>query len=79
MVEKKIEKLSFEEAIKELESIVMRLESSNIALDEAIELYNRGSELQKHCKVRLMEAKLKVEQIITQANGEVALAPANNA
>ena len=85
MVEKKtktshsnITKLSFEEALIELESIVKRLESGNIPLEDAIEFYNRGSLLKKHCQSRLDEAKLKVEQIIIEENDQLALKPANH-
>ncbi len=58
-----IEKLSFEESLQELESIVDRLESGQGSLDDAIAAYERGSMLKKHCQRKLDEARMKVEKI----------------
>ena len=55
--------LSFEEALKELEDIVIKLEKGDISLDEAIKAYEKGSALKEQCEKRLNEAKLKVEKI----------------
>ena len=55
--------LSFEEALKELEDIVIKLEKGDISLDEAIKAYEKGSALNEQCEKRLNEAKLKVEEI----------------
>ena len=55
--------LSFEEALKELEDIVIKLEKGDISLDEAIKAYEKGSDLKEQCEKRLNEAKLKVEEI----------------
>lgn len=63
--------LSFEVAIRELEDIVRKLESGNIELEKAIELYSRGAELRTICDQKLKEAKLKVEQIV-EKEGVVA-------
>jgi len=58
-----IDRLSFEEALKELESIVQTLESGQSSLDGAITSYERGAALKKRCEMLLNEAKLKVENI----------------
>lgn len=55
--------LSFEKASQELEDIVRKLESGNLDLEVAIQLYSRGNELKAHCEQMLSEAKLKVEMI----------------
>lgn len=60
---KSIEKMSFEEAINELETIVNRLESGQTKLENSIEDYTRGMELKKHCAQKLAEATLKVEKL----------------
>lgn len=60
---KDIAGLSFEEALKELEEIVNKLEQGQGALDDAIAAYARGAELKKHCQAKLEEARLKVEKI----------------
>jgi exodeoxyribonuclease VII small subunit len=55
--------LSFEQAMKELEDIVRRLESGQVKLDEAVSAYERGAALRKHCEEKLTEARTKVEKI----------------
>jgi exodeoxyribonuclease VII small subunit len=70
-----IEKLSFEQALKELEEIVRRLESGTQDLDQAIRDYERGTALKTHCEKKLGEAKLKVEKIITGKGGELKAEP----
>jgi len=58
-----IQKLSFEEALSELESIVDRLETGNVALEESIEIYRRGSQLRAYCDEKLKSAQAKIEKI----------------
>jgi exodeoxyribonuclease VII small subunit len=64
-----IAELSFEEALKELERIVSRLESGEAALEEAIGLYERGDRLRKQCAARLDAAQARIEAIRTDAEG----------
>ncbi len=65
--------LNFEKAILELETITRKLESGNLELEESIKLYEEGSKLVKICEKRLADAKLKVEQIVKDENGNVKL------
>lgn len=65
--------LSFEEALRELEKIVSQLEDGSVALDSAIELYSRGTFLKNYCEEKLVEAKLKVEQIVVAQDGTINL------
>ena len=67
--------LSFEAAMKELETIVRALESGSSDLDKAIADYQRGNALKEHCLAKLSEAKLKVEQIQSRADGSIATTP----
>ena len=60
------ENLSFEEALKELESIVEKLERGEVSLDDAVAAYERGAMLKKLCQDRLDEARLKVDKIRAQ-------------
>jgi exodeoxyribonuclease VII small subunit len=69
---KDIEKLSFEEALAQLEKIVSQLESGNAELENSIELYERGTALKAHCEARLKAAEAKVEKIRLAASGEAA-------
>lgn len=62
--------MSFEEAMKELEATVGKLETGDASLDESIRLYERGAELRKHCEARLREAEDRVEKITLAANGQ---------
>ena len=57
------QELSFEEAFKELEDTVRRLEGGGLALDESIALYERGMKLAEHCGRQLDDAELKVSQL----------------
>jgi exodeoxyribonuclease VII small subunit len=68
----KVEKLSFEDALAELEQIVGRLESGQGSLDDAIKAYERGSDLKKHCQKKLDEARMKVEKIRLPDGGGLA-------
>ncbi|MFZ4540926.1 MAG: exodeoxyribonuclease VII small subunit [Rickettsiales bacterium] len=70
-----ITSLSFEAAMKELETIVRALESGSADLDKAIADYTRGNALKSHCLAKLNEAKLKVEQIQTKADGSITTTP----
>tara|TARA_B100000886_G_C20194890_1_gene395892 strand:+ start:173 stop:421 length:249 start_codon:yes stop_codon:yes gene_type:complete len=63
-----LEKLTFEEAMKELEKLVDSLDKGNVSLDEAIAAYDRGSQLKDYCQKKLHEAKMKVETIQSSDN-----------
>jgi len=59
--------MTFEEAQRELESIVQRLESGEAPLDEALKLWERGEELYRLCKERLDAAEGKIEELASRA------------
>ena len=69
MAEVAVEKLSFEQALGELEKIVASLEQGNVALEQSIEIYSRGEALKKHCQTLLKAAEDKVEKIRLSAEG----------
>ncbi len=66
-----IANLTFEQAVKELEDIVRKLESGQIDLENAINFYERGNALRIHCEAKLAQAKLKVEQIVKNPDGSI--------
>ncbi len=59
--------MTFEEAQKELEAIVHRLESGEAPLDEALKLWERGEELYRFCRGRLETAEGKIEELASRA------------
>jgi exodeoxyribonuclease VII small subunit len=69
-----IAKLSFEDALKELEEIVRTLEQGKGKLDESVTAYERGAALKKHCETKLAEAASRIERIQI-AGGEARTAP----
>jgi exodeoxyribonuclease VII small subunit len=62
--------LPFEVALKELENIVERLEKGNVALEESIELYERGEKLRKRCEALLNDAEMRIEKIALGQDGK---------
>ena len=71
MSNKALEKLTFEEAMRELEKLVDGLDKGDISLDEAIAAYDRGSQLKDYCQKKLHEAKMKVETIQSSENTDI--------
>ena len=72
----KIEAMSFEEALEELKQIVERLEKGEGKLDQAIDAYDRGAALKRHCEGKLREAKEKIEKISLGPEGTPRAEPA---
>ena len=58
-----LEKISFEDALIQLENIVRELESGKIKLDDAVSAYEQATALKKFCEDKLQAAQLKVEKI----------------
>ena len=57
------ERPGFEEALKELESIVSKLEDDSITLEESVKLYEEGIKLSKFCSEILNQAELRIEEV----------------
>lgn len=68
--------LSFEDALAELEAIVRRLEGGQVKLDDAIQSYERGARLKRHCEQKLSEAQQRVDRIVVLPDGTVSAEPA---
>jgi len=54
----------FEQALAELESLVQRLESGDLALDQSLADFRRGVELTRQCQAVLDRARQSVEQLL---------------
>jgi len=70
MSETPISKMSFEEAMRELEQVVGQLERGDVALEDSIKLYERGAELKKRCEAKLKDAEEKVAAITLNGDGQ---------
>ena len=69
------EPVSFEEALKELEGIVRKLESGEAKLEEALGLFERGVKLSRFCSQKLEEAEKKIEMLVKDSRGEYQAVP----
>ena len=65
-----VAEMTFEQALKELESIVQELEAGKVDLEKSIERYERGEALKSHCERLLKEAEGRVERIRLNAGGK---------
>jgi exodeoxyribonuclease VII small subunit len=69
MTDTPVSEMSFEDAMKELEEVVGKLERGDVALDASIKLYERGAQLKKRCEAKLKEAEEKVAAITLDGDG----------
>jgi len=65
-----VQEMTFERALKELESIVGRLERGDVELEESINIYERGEALKEHCDRLLRQAEAKVEKLTFGTDGQ---------
>ena len=72
-----IAKLSFEDALEQLEAIVRTLEGGEARLDDAIGAYERGIALKTHCEAKLSEARARIEKISFRGSEPVGVEPAD--
>ena len=67
--DKKIADLTFEEALKQLEEIVQRLEKGQVDLEDSISIYEKGTALKAHCEAKLRDAEARIEKIVIGPGG----------
>lgn len=65
-----INELSFEAAFAELETIVARLESGDLSLEDSVTLFERGRKLSDYCQTLLDKAELRVNQLTNEGRIE---------
>lgn len=70
-----LSKLSFEDALVQLENIVRELEGGKIKLDDAVEAYEKATALKKFCEEKLKTAQLKIEKINVSPDGAISTEP----
>ncbi len=66
---------TFEDSLKQLETIVGRLERGDLALEESIKLFEEGMRLSNECKDQLEKAEGKVQVLIRQRDGSLEPQP----
>ncbi len=64
-----VEAMSFEQALKALETIVEDLEGGEVPLGHSIRIYERGEALKAHCDRLLKAAEDRVEKIRLSRDG----------
>jgi exodeoxyribonuclease VII small subunit len=69
------EKMSFEQALGELEGIVEAMEEGEVPLDESLKQYERGVQLLKRCRAILGEAEKKIELLSEDEQGRPITEP----
>lgn len=72
MAKKKLENLTFEESLSELDTIVHNLEQGELSLEESMTLFERGLKLSQISQSKLQAAEQKVK-ILLEKNGEQQL------
>lgn len=74
MAKKKIENLSFEESLTELETVVQSLEQGELNLEDSMRLFERGLQLSQHNQSKLANAEQHVS-ILLEKNDHASLSP----
>jgi exodeoxyribonuclease VII small subunit len=65
---------TFEAGLQQLETIVKEMESGDLPLERALELYERGMKLSETCRKQLEDAESRIE-ILTRRAGELQAQP----
>ncbi len=68
-----MENVKFEDALKKLENIVDRLESGELELEEAINIFEEGINLSLYCQQELKKAEGRIRQLVKNLNDEFEL------
>ncbi|MEO6829510.1 MAG: exodeoxyribonuclease VII small subunit [Acidobacteriaceae bacterium] len=66
---------SFEESLKQLESIIGKLERGDLPLEESVRLFEEGIQLATTCKTDLETAEGKVQMLLKQQDGTLKPVP----
>lgn len=67
--------LTYEQAFSQLESIVNRLESGDVSLDDSVALFQQGMELARFCSTQLASIEKQISQLIVAADGTLTETP----
>lgn len=67
--------LSFEDALAELDQIVRGLEGGTLKLDAAVQAFERGVRLRRHCEAKLAEVEARVDALVQRNEGSLTTRP----
>ncbi|MPL84353.1 Exodeoxyribonuclease 7 small subunit [bioreactor metagenome] len=70
-----VNKLSFEDALDQLEEIVKQLEKGELSLEQSLEQYGLGVKLSQLCLIQLNAAEGKITKVLSEKNGEIVELP----
>ena len=70
-----LKEMTFEQALKQLEEIVQRLEKGQVDLEDSIKIYERGTALKAHCETKLRAAEARIEKIVLTPSGKATSVP----
>jgi exodeoxyribonuclease VII small subunit len=70
-----VKTLTFEQALKQLEEIVQKLEKGQVDLEDSIAIYERGTALKAHCEAKLRDAEARIEKIVIAPSGKASAVP----
>ena len=70
--------ITFEQSLMRLEQIVRALEHGDVPLEESLKLFKEGTGLVRSCQKLLDDAKLQVQKVMADANGEPVLEDLDN-
>jgi len=68
-------KPAFEQSLRELEEVVAKMEHGELPLDECVQYYERGVKLAAACARELEAARLRIEQLQKNEQGELVTTP----
>ena len=68
-------KKTFEQSMKQLEQIVLELESGNLPLEQALKKFEEGMQLSKFCSQKLEETERKITQLMQNSTGGIVEKP----
>jgi exodeoxyribonuclease VII small subunit len=74
LIMEQADQLTFEQAVDKLEQIVERLESGDVPLEQAIELFQEGMKLSQYCSKKLEQVERKIEMLL-EDDGEISRKP----
>ncbi len=70
-----VSQLSFEDALAELDQIVRGLEGGSLKLEAAVQAFERGVRLRRHCEAKLAEVEARVEALVQRSDGSLGTRP----